>query len=40
LKSGMYKLNCCHCNAVYVGQTQRNFEIRYKEHLSAIKNKQ
>ena len=39
LKSGIYKLSCCHCNAIYIGQTQRNFEIRYKEHLSAFKNK-
>ena len=29
MKSGIYKLNCCNCNAVYIGQTQRNFKIRY-----------
>ncbi|CAK1596620.1 unnamed protein product [Parnassius mnemosyne] len=37
-KSGVYKLVCDECHAVYVGQTGRNFETRYKEHLAAYRN--
>lgn len=37
-KSGVYKLLCNDCNGVYVGQTGRNFEIRYKEHVAAHRN--
>lgn len=36
-KSGVYKLSCNDCNGVYIGQTGRNFSIRFKEHLNAFK---
>ena len=36
--SGVYKIECSNCNYVYIGQTGRNFNIRYKEHMSAYKN--
>lgn len=36
-KSGVYKLKCPDCDAVYVGQTGRTFEIRYKEHLRSFR---
>jgi hypothetical protein len=39
MKSGIYKLNCSHCNAVYIGQTKRNFDVRYKEHVRCYKYK-
>lgn len=38
-KSGVYKLNCDDCNGVYVGQTGRSFETRYKEHRAAFRNR-
>lgn len=34
LNSGIYKLKCKNCPKVYIGQTQRNFKTRYKEHVS------
>ncbi|KAH9629872.1 hypothetical protein HF086_013407 [Spodoptera exigua] len=37
-KSGIYKLICNECNGVYVGQTGRNFEVRFKEHIAAYRN--
>lgn len=37
-KSGIYKLSCEQCNSVYIGQTGRNFNIRYKEHIRSFKN--
>ncbi|XP_052746613.1 uncharacterized protein LOC128199716 [Bicyclus anynana] len=37
-KSGVYKLQCSECNATYIGQTGRNFDTRYKEHISAVRN--
>lgn len=37
-KSGVYKLTCDECGGVYVGQTGRSFEIRYKEHIAAVRN--
>ena len=37
-KSGVYKLLCNDCNGVYVGQTGRNFDIRYREHVAAYRN--
>src|SRR3978361_575047 len=39
-KSGVYKLNCSFCNSVYIGQTLRNFHIRYCEHLRNFRLKQ
>ena len=38
-KSGIYKLQCPQCNSVYIGQTSRNFDVRYNEHISAYRNK-
>ena len=35
LKSGVvYQISCSRCNACYVGQTDRHFQTRFKEHLS------
>lgn len=36
-KPGIYRLNCSDCNSVYIGQTCRNLEIRYKEHLNSYR---
>jgi len=36
--SGVHKLTCPDCNKAYVGQTDRCFSIRYKEHKSAFHN--
>jgi hypothetical protein len=33
-----YKLTCPDCNRAYVGQTGRQFSIRYKEHKTAFRN--
>lgn len=39
-KSGLHKLECEQSSSVvYIGQTRRNFEMRYKKHLSAFRNK-
>ena len=38
-KSGIYKLKCSDCDSFYIGQSGRNFETRYKEHLQAFKSK-
>jgi hypothetical protein len=35
--SGAYKLTCPDCNKAYVGQTERSFNDRYKEHKHAFK---
>jgi hypothetical protein len=35
--SGIYRLKCKDCPLEYIGQTGRSFNIRYKEHISAIK---
>ena len=35
-KSGVYKLNCKECNSSYIGQTGRNFNIRYNEHKKSF----
>ena len=32
-RSGVYKINCDDCNAIYIGKTERNFNQRYREHL-------
>jgi hypothetical protein len=36
-KSGIYQLNCKGCPRKYIGQTGRNFNTRYKEHIHAIR---
>ena len=36
--SGIYQINCESCNFIYIGQTRRNFNIRFKEHMSSFKN--
>ena len=36
--SGLYKLTYPDCNKAYVGQTERCFSLRYKEHKSAFHN--
>ncbi len=33
VKSGVYKITCGDCDHVYIGQTQRSFNTRFKEHL-------
>jgi uncharacterized protein (UPF0335 family) len=35
--SGMYKLKCNTCNGVYVGQSGRAINVRYKEHIRYIR---
>jgi hypothetical protein len=35
--SGIYKLTCNTCNGVYVGQSGRPINIRYKEHIKIYK---
>lgn len=35
--SGVYRIECGDCNAAYVGQTGRSFEMRLKEHISSDK---
>lgn len=37
-KSGIYKLKCADCNAVYVGQTGRSFDARCKIHTRITSN--
>lgn len=37
-KSGIYQIICSCCLNVYYGQTRRQVPIKYKEHLSSIKN--
>ena len=32
-KSGIYSLRCDDCNTINIGETDRNLETRYKEHL-------
>jgi hypothetical protein len=36
-KSGMYQLKCGGCPKKYVGQTGRNFQTRYKEHIQSVR---
>ena len=31
-------LSCKDCNATYIGETKRSFEVRYKEHNRAVRN--
>ena len=36
-KSGVYRLSCPECPALYIGETSRKFSIRFKEHEDAYK---
>jgi hypothetical protein len=36
-KSGIYQLNCGGCPKKCIGQTSRNFQTRYREHIHAIR---
>ena len=36
--NGMYSIKCITCNKKYVGQSVRNIQIRYKEHINQMKN--
>lgn len=33
-ESGVYRLSCSDCDAVYIGQTGRKLEIRFREHVA------
>lgn len=35
--SGIYQISCNDCNKKYVGQTKRNIQKRFKEHVSHVK---
>jgi hypothetical protein len=35
--SGIHQTNCKDCQLKHIGQTGRNFQTRYKEHIQAIK---
>jgi hypothetical protein len=37
-RSDVNKLTCPNCKKAYVGQTSRNFTIRFQEHINAFKN--
>lgn len=34
-QSGVYQINCNNCNFIYIGRTERNFNIRINEHIKA-----
>lgn len=36
-KSGIYSIECGDCKRKYWGQTKRNIEIRYKDHISCVR---
>jgi hypothetical protein len=36
-KSGIYEIQCQTCPAVYYGQTRRNIDERFKEHMSMVR---
>lgn len=36
-KSGIYKISCNECSAIYIGQTRRNILQRFKEHIAHVK---
>ena len=36
-KAGIYRIDCTDCEKFYIGQTSRNFKIRFKEHIQALK---
>lgn len=33
-KGGIYKIECENCELIYIGQTKRNIETRFKEHIN------
>jgi hypothetical protein len=35
---GVYKMKSIDCEGAYIGQTGRNFRVRYKEHIRDIRN--
>lgn len=35
-KAGVYKISCPHCEDVYIGQTKRTLETRFKEHIAEV----
>lgn len=35
-KSGIYRIKCSECDAVYIGQTKRSVKKRFNEHLKCI----
>ena len=35
--NGIYSIKCITCNKKYVGQSGRDIQIRYKEHINQIK---
>jgi hypothetical protein len=37
-RSGIYQMKCLNCSLKYTGQTGRTFNIKYKEHIHAIRN--
>jgi len=37
-KSGIYKITCKPCHKSYVGQTNRNLNLRFRKHVRYIKN--
>lgn len=36
-KSGIYKISCNDCDKIYIGQTKRSINTRFKEHVSHTK---
>jgi hypothetical protein len=37
-RSGINQMKCLDCPLKYIGRTGRTFNIRYKEHIQAIRN--
>ena len=37
-RSGVYRINCKDCSAVYIGQSGRSINVRVKEHRNSILN--
>jgi hypothetical protein len=35
-KAGVYEIKCKHCDKVYVGQTKRTLDTRFKEHIAEV----
>jgi len=35
-KAGVYKISCPDCDDIYVGQTKRTLETRFKEHIAEV----